>query len=168
MPVNSKAFECALAGATLMDLAFTLRIDTDLESLVVLNENPTGSSMLDGNLAKIVAHPKVMDAQAWVRSLASEEANTIREQALASLVARGILEQRERRRVGRYPMRDGTAQREAKLHIREVLLADDIPDPRDVARIALANACGICSEILSERERSNRPLRGFSSSASWT
>ncbi len=152
LPVNSNAFECALAGATLMDLAFALRIDTDLESLIVLNENPTGVPMLDGILAKIVARPKVMDAQSWVRLLASDEANTIREQALASLVASGILEQRERRRVGHYPMRDGAAQRAVKLHIREVLLADDIPDPRDVARVSLANACGVFPEILSERE----------------
>ena len=152
LPVNSNAFECALAGAALMDLAFALRIDTDLESLIVLNETRTGISMLDGILAKIIAHPKVMDAQPWVRLLASDEANTIREQALASLVARGILEQRERRRVGHYPMRDGAAQREVKLHIREVLLADDIPDPRDVARVSLANACGVFPEILSERE----------------
>ena len=152
LPVNSNAFECALAGATLMDLAFALRIDTDLESLIVLNETPTGISMLDGILAKIIAHPKVMDAQSWVRLLASDEAKTIREQALASLVARGILEQRERRRVGHYPMRDGAAQRAVKLHIREVLLADDIPDPRDVARVSLANACGVFPEILSERE----------------
>ncbi len=152
LPVNSNAFECALAGAALMDLAFALRIDTDLESLIVLNENPTGISMLDGILAKIAAHPKVMAAQSWVRLPASDEAKTIREQALASLVARGILEQRERRRVGHYPMRDGAAQRAVKLHIREVLLADDIPDPRDVARVSLANACGVFPEILSERE----------------
>ena len=39
LPVNSSAFECALAGATLMDLAFALRIDTDLESLIGRNEN---------------------------------------------------------------------------------------------------------------------------------
>ena len=152
LPVNSNAFECALAGATLMDLAFALRIDTDLESLIVLNEDPTGVSMLDGVLAKIVARPEVMDAQSWVRLLASDEANTIREQALASLVDRGILEQRETRRVGHYPMRDGTAQREVKLHLRDVLLADDIPDPRDVVRVSLADACGIFPEMLSERE----------------
>ena len=152
LPVNSNAFECALAGATLMDLAFALRIDTDLESLIVLTENPTGISMLDSILAKIVTHPEVMDAQSWVRLLAREEANTIREQALASLVDRGILEQRETRRVGHYPMRDGTAQREVKLHLRDVLLADDIPDPRDVVRVSLADACGIFPEILSERE----------------
>ena len=87
-----------------------------------------------------------------MRLLASGEANTIREEALASLVERGILEQRERRRVGNYPVRDVAAQRDVKLHIREVLLSDDIPDPRDVARIALVDACSIFSEILSERE----------------
>lgn len=152
LPINSNAFECALAGATLMDLAFALRIDTDLESLIVLNENPTGIPMLDRVLARIAAHPKVMDAQFWVRRLASEEAGTIREEALASLVDRGILEQRERRRVGHYPVHDGTAQREIKLHIREVVLSDDIPDPRDVVRIALADACSIFPEVLSERE----------------
>ncbi|MDE0053898.1 MAG: GPP34 family phosphoprotein [Gammaproteobacteria bacterium] len=152
LPVNSNAFECALAGATLMDLAFALRIDTDLESLIVLNENPTGLAMLDRILARIAAHPKVMDAQSWVRLLAREEANTIREQALASLVDRGILEQRETRRVEHYPLRDGTAQREIKLHIREVVLADDIPDPRDVVRIALCDACSIFPEVLSDRE----------------
>ena len=152
LPVNSNAFECALAGATLMDLAFALRIDTDLESLIVLNGNPTGIAMLDRILAKIAAHPKVMDARSWVRLLAGEEAGRIREEALASLVDRGILEQRERRRVGHYPMRDGTAQRDIKLHIREVVLADDIPDPRDVVRIALVDACSIFPEILSERE----------------
>lgn len=152
LPVNSNAFECALAGAILMDLAFALRIDTDLESLMVLNENPTGIPMLDRVLAKIAARPKALDAQFWVRLLASEEAGTIREEALASLVDRGILEQRERRRVGHHPMRDGTAQREIKLHIREVVLSDDIPDPRDVVRIALADACSIFPEILSERE----------------
>ena len=168
LPVNSNAFECALAGATLMDLAFALRIDTDLESLIVLNENPTGIAMLDRILAKVAAHPKVMDARSWVRLLASEEADTIREEALASLVARGILEQRERRRVGHYPMRDGTSQRDIKLHIREVVLADDIPDPRDVVRIALVDTCSIFPEILSEREKSDKRLREFGSSASWT
>ena len=47
---------------------------------------------------------------------------------------------------------DGAAQRDVKLHIREALLSDDIPDPRDVVRIALVDTCSIFPEILSERE----------------
>ena len=34
----------------------------------------------------------------------------------------------------------------------EVLFSDQIPDPREVAIIGLANVCGILSEILTERE----------------
>ena len=33
-----------------------------------------------------------------------------------------------------------------------VLFSDDIPDPRDVVIICLADACGIFKELLSKRE----------------
>ena len=49
-------------------------------------------------------------------------------------------------------MCDGAAQRDVKLHIREALLSDDIPDPRYVVRIALVDACSIFPEVLSERD----------------
>ena len=52
----------------------------------------------------------------------------------------------------RYPAIDGEPEREVKLRIMEVLFSDEIPDPRDVMIICLADACGIFSEILSRRE----------------
>ena len=48
LPVEKHAFDCALAGAVLMDLAFAYRIDTDLEALFVIDPTPTGNPMLDG------------------------------------------------------------------------------------------------------------------------
>lgn len=42
LPSRKHAFECALAGAALMDLAFAYRIDTDLQVLVVIDPTPTG------------------------------------------------------------------------------------------------------------------------------
>ena len=39
-----------------------------------------------------------------------------------------------------------------KLRIMEVLFSDQIPGPRDVVIIALADACGIFRELLSKRE----------------
>lgn len=47
LPIRKHAFECALAGAVLMDLAFEYRIDTDLQALVVTDATPTGNPMLD-------------------------------------------------------------------------------------------------------------------------
>ena len=51
LPIRPDAFECALAGAVLMDLAFAERIDTDLEALVVVDPAPTGNAMGRINIA---------------------------------------------------------------------------------------------------------------------
>ena len=69
----------------------------------------------------------------------------------------GILERREDRflwvfRSRRYPVIDGKAEREVKLRIMGVLFSDEIPDPRDVVTICLADACGIFKSLLSRQE----------------
>ena len=53
----------------------------------------------------------------------------------------------------RYPTADGQPVEEARLRIMRVLFSDDVPDPRDIATIALANACGVFRTILSSEER---------------
>ena len=52
----------------------------------------------------------------------------------------------------RYPVVDGQAQREVKLRIMGVLFSDEIPDPRDIVIICLADACGIFKSLLSAQE----------------
>ena len=145
----------ALAGAVLMDLALEDRIDTDLESLVLIDSAPTGDGLLDPTLAEIAAS-EPHDTRHWVEHIA-QSADAIQEQALARLVDHGILERHDERflwvfRSRRYPAVDGTAEREVKLRIMDVLFSDEIPDPRDVVIICLADACGIFGELLSRRE----------------
>ena len=146
----------ALAGGVLMDLALEDRIDTDLEKLILLNDEPTGDELLDATLADIVAAQDKRDARFWIERTAGH-ADDIREQALEHLVQRGILERREDRflwvfKARRYPVIDGEAEREVKLRIMAVLFSDEIPNPRDVMVICLADACGIFNELLSRRE----------------
>ncbi len=97
VPISKANLGCAIGGAVLMDLAFAYRIDTDPKALVVTDPAPTGNPMLDGTLAKIAAHGGESDTRAWIRVLAVEDAPAIREQALESLVARGIVQGREER-----------------------------------------------------------------------
>ncbi len=156
LPIRQHAFECVLAGAVLMDLAFANRIDTDLEALVVATEDPTGNPMLDAVLAKIASRADTTDTQSWIRVLSTEDAATIRERALASLVERGIVERREERFLWafgsvRHPTLDDGAEREVKARIGRAL-ADPIPDPRDIALISLADACRILPEVFPGRE----------------
>ena len=160
--VPSWSLNYALAGGVLMDLALENRIDTDLEKLVLVDATPVGDSLLDQTLADIESE-EGQDARYWVERTAGR-ADLIREEALARLVSRGILESRDDRflwvfRSRRYPAVDGTAEREVKLRILEVLFSDQIPSPRDVVIICLADACGIFRILLSRQELSNASAR---------
>ena len=152
------SLDYALAGGVLMDLALENRIDTDLEGLILIDDTPTGDALLDPTLADIAAG-KERTTNFWLEHTA-DSADSIREQALNRLIEQGILEVQDDRflwvfRSRRYPSIDGTAEREVKLRIMGVLFSDEIPSPRDVVIICLADACGIFKGLLSSRELDN-------------
>ena len=152
------SLDYALAGGVLMELALENRIDTDLEGLILIDDTPTGDALLDPTLADIVAG-KERTTNFWLEHTA-DSADSIREQALNRLIEQGILEVQDDRflwvfRSRRYPSIDGTAEREVKLRIMGVLFSDEIPSPRDVVIICLADACGIFKGLLSSRELDN-------------
>ena len=150
----------ALAGSVLMDLALEDRIDTDLERLVLLDATPLGESLLDPTLAEIARDREGRDTVYWI-ARTSERGDEIRSAVLGRLVARGILEaesdsrfflSRQVSRTRRYLATDGKPQEDVRLRIMRVLFSDDIPDPRDVVIICLADACGVFENILSSAE----------------
>ena len=148
---------CALAGAVLMDLALQNRVDTDLRRLVVVDPSPSGDDLIDPILATIVEEAESHDARHWVERIADEHSDWIQEQALARLVRRGILESEGGRllwafRTRRYPTIDGKAEREVKLRIMQVLFGDEIPGPREIVIVCLADACHIFGHVLTEKE----------------
>ena len=152
------SLDYALAGGVLMDLALENRIDTDLEGLILIDDKPTGDALLDPTLSDIAAG-KERTTNFWLEHTA-DSADSIREQALKRLIDQGILEVQDDRflwvfRSRRYPSIDGTAEREVKLRIMGVLFSDEIPSPRDVVIICLADACGIFKGLLSSRELDN-------------
>ena len=160
VPVPEWSLQRALAGAVLMDLALENRIDTDTERLILLDKTPTGDDLLDPTLADIVETTETgdthYDATYWVGFLA-EYAHEIRARALDRLVAAGILQRQEDRflwtfHTRRYPIIDGKAEREVKLRIMGVLFSDEIPGPRDIVIIALADVCGLFRHLLSNDE----------------
>ncbi|MCY4104766.1 MAG: GPP34 family phosphoprotein [bacterium] len=145
----------SIAGGVLMELADANRIDTDLEHLFLVDDTPTGDELLDPTLAEIAAGER-QNTRFWIEHVA-EGADGIREAALGGLVAKGILTEREERvlwlfKTRRYPAAEGSVRQAVKLRLMEVLLSDDIPDPRDVMLICLADACGIFRVLLSGKE----------------
>ena len=152
----------ALAGGVLMDLALENRIDTDLESLILVDATPVGDSLLDPTLAEISEGEK-HDARFWVEQTAAR-ADEIREEALSRLISQGILDCKDDRFLWvfsskRYPAVDEKAERDVKLRVMGVLFSDEIPYPRDVVIICLADACGIFGRLLSKSELARASAR---------
>jgi Golgi phosphoprotein 3 len=80
-----------------------------------------------------------------------------RSRALARLIARGILKQEKGRhlwvfRTRRYPVIDDSEQQEVRARLRQLLLSDEIPDPRDVVLVCLIDACALVKFVLSADE----------------
>ena len=158
----SHSLHIVLAGAVLMDLALENRIDTDLEHLILVDATPLGDDLLDPVLADIAQDTSARDLKYWVAQ-AAKQGDAIRDRALARLVQRGILESESEgifffsrlvSRSRRYPTIDGRTVEEVQLRIMRVLFSDEIPDPRDIVIICLADASGVFENILSKSERS--------------
>ena len=146
----------AFGGSVLMDLALENRIDTDLEKLILLDSTPVGDPLLDPMLAEIVREPETHGIRYWVEHAGALE-DEIREGALERLIERGALERREHRvlwvfRSQRYAIADDKPARQVKLRILNLLFSDELPTPRDIVTICLADACGIFQQLLTERE----------------
>lgn len=150
----------ALAGAVLMDLALERRIETDLDELTLVDASPLGDDLLDPALAEIAAAEKTRAAGWWVRRLAGN-APQVRDRALVRLLEAGILTSADASdaslapsvwRSRRYPPADPEAEQDIRLRIMRILFSHDIPDPRDIVIIALADACRLFENILTKAE----------------
>ena len=150
------AADVVLAGAALMELALDNRVDSGLEQLILVDLKPTGDDILDGVLAQLgAAGPGLSVAAALER--VTLHAEKYQEIALQRLVAKGILREEDGRflwmfHTRRYPVVDDREQREVKARLRQVLLSDDIPEPRDVVLICLIDASGLLDLVLTPDE----------------
>ena len=153
VPVPEWRMSCALAGGVLLDLSLEDRIDSDLESLILVDPTPTGDSLLDPTLEEIAGAAASgkgsRSPRYWVERIA-QRADEISEEAIGRLVTRGIFEpdvggfwslSKKVARTGRYPLIDGSAGEEIKSRIFRILFGDEMPGPRDLAIIGLVHHC---------------------------
>ncbi len=61
---------CAVVGAVLAELSLISRIDTDLDSLFLLDKSSTGNPAMDPILEEIAGEPVRRNAQYWIERLA--------------------------------------------------------------------------------------------------
>ena len=144
---------CAVIGAVLAELSLRTLIDTDEESLFLVDEAETGNPVLDLVLKEIAAEPVQRNTQYWIERLAPR-AESIIDLVLDRLVDLKILEHHDG---GFYMLAprtawqtevldsssEGTAIQFVKTRISNAIFNNDIPDPRDIIIICLINTCDV-------------------------
>jgi golgi phosphoprotein 3 len=158
VPLPESVFAIVMAGAALMDLALHNRIDSDLEHMTVVDRTPVGDDILDDVLDSLPEgdNESEFDIPEALFDVA-RRAEEYRARALKRLVARGILKEENGRhlwvfRTRRYPVIDDSEQQEVRTRLRQLLLSDDIPEPRDIVLVCLLDACALLGFVLSEEE----------------
>ena len=144
---------CAIAGAAIAELSLISRIDTDLSSLILLDDTETGLPELDVILEEIADEPASHNVRYWVERLAPHSESII-DSALGRLVDLEILDHHE----GDYWTLSGrawssglfggshelTAAQFVKARIANAIFDDtEVPSPRDIIIIALINTCDL-------------------------
>jgi hypothetical protein len=146
--------DLALAGALLMDLALVGRVDTDRDKLWLADNTPTWDAVMDAALARLDAPDAPGDARGAIMLLA-RDAPDLRGALLDRMVAAGMLRRVEDRVLWvfseqRHPKAEGRAQAEsARARLRAMLLAEEIPEPRDALLLGLARAAGLLPLLFS-------------------
>ena len=150
--VSGLKMNCAVIGAVLAELSLLSRIDTDIESLLLLDPTETGNPALDLILKEIVDEPVQHNAQYWIEKLINH-AESITDLTLDNLVKKGILEHHDgdfwTLAPGKlYASADGDSEDETatefiRTRIGKTIFSDNIPDPRDIIIICLIETCDI-------------------------
>jgi len=143
---------CSIVGAALAELSLMGRIDTDLDSLILIDSTPTGDPALDPMLEQISADTGSHNTQFWVERLVSQ-AEPIIDHSLDHLVGLSILQHHDGDywSLGRMAWRGdehagadgGSATEFVRSRIARVILDNELPEPRDVIIISLVNTCDV-------------------------
>ena len=145
------SLHCAMAGAALAELSLLERIDTDLDSVIVLDRAPTGNPISDLVLMQIAANEETQNAQYWIEQLAPR-AEMLIDLTLDRLVNFNILEHHDGEfwnltpaaRHGNFVVGDETVSlHHVKARVDRLIFGTDIPNPRDIIVIALTQACDV-------------------------
>ncbi|MCY3851625.1 MAG: cytochrome P450 [Acidimicrobiaceae bacterium] len=157
------SLNCAVVGSVLAELSLSARIDTDMESLILLDKTPTGDPCLDPILKTIAAEPVQRNARYWIERLAPR-AEAIIDMTLDRLVNLNILQHHDGDfwslaqtawRVGFHAGSEvGTAVEFVKTRISKAIFSNEIPDPRDIIIICLIDTCDVLRYIFELDEES--------------
>ncbi|WP_460865191.1 GOLPH3/VPS74 family protein [Rhodococcus aerolatus] len=137
---HTSHLDLGLAGAVLVELALSGRVDVDDDRVVVLDDSPTGDALLDAALVRI-AEDKPRKPADWVSRLQKG----LRDDVLARLVEAGVLDHETSKTLGMFTRHrwrevDPEPEQQVRARLETVVLHGTEPDQRTAALVGLVAA----------------------------
>ena len=145
--------DLALGGALLVELALAGNVELTDSDVVASGQRPVPTEPeLAAALTAIATKPR--RPKAWVQRLAKG----VRRRLLDDLVARGVLTEREYRRLGvfaarAYPAADPAPRQEIEGRLRAAVVDGELPDERTAALASMIAAAGLERRVFPEDDR---------------
>ncbi len=148
--------QSALVGAILAELTFLHRIDTDIDKIYLLDTTPVGNPVLDHALSLISGSTESQLISFWMNALRADS-QFIEKHVLQELIDKKILKQEDKKILWVFPTRQYPVINDMELQnierrLRNLILSDEIPEPRETVLVSLVDACGFFQDILSPSE----------------
>jgi len=164
--MNGAYVEYATAAALAAELLMLGRIKVDdgnNEKIAVVNDSPTGDSLLDEALTMILDAKRQYELEYWVEKLAGIK--DLKHKVAQALATDGIVaSEKEKvlwlfeRRV--YPEVNPEPEEQLRQEMRNVVLSDgDEIEPRIAIVVALANSAALLPQVFTKQELKDRKQR---------
>ena len=156
VPSSTLALPYGLNGALLLELSLRQRVKVQEGMMQEVSDAPTGDDILDEALQSLKDCERDKSAEFWV-ARPDALVKDLKARLLDRLVERGILK-RESHRVlwlvpyDRFPELDGSAERDLRQRIHDVVLNGATADEATALLISLIHACGLVKEVFPEQD----------------
>jgi golgi phosphoprotein 3 len=146
----------ALVGAVFFDLALAGKIDTDTETIDIIDRSPTGNATLDRILGEMAAKPGLTTVREWIEHIFHQRGD-LEGEALASLTRQGILRHEKSKLlwiidIERFPLVNNVPQKDVRQRLQQAILSDGIPETRDIMLVSIAEPCGLLGYVLTDKQ----------------
>ncbi|MCK4764371.1 MAG: GPP34 family phosphoprotein [Candidatus Aminicenantes bacterium] len=154
--IKASLIKLGLAGAVLYELEDRGKLELDGDRVKVLDEDPTGDSILDKSLKKISASKKKKKVAHWLPKIGKK---SLKVSITQELLTKGMLRKIDDdepgwsfRRGGRYRPWFDTPLKHTEQKLREILLHHRQPGEKNLKLIGLLHACRLYSLVFEQRE----------------
>lgn len=158
LPLPPDILSLALSGSVLMELELAGRVDVNIDQLFAVDSTPTGDDLLDPTLSAVASDSEIRSVYYWIDH-GMRDSERIRQLAIKRLINRGILESDygdslwlpiQHANSHYYRVGELGSLKELRLRIVDLLGGTDVPKPRDLVTVCLAEACGILESFLAK------------------